>query len=101
MSVVSDIPYASIPESQLRGKPLRRALSLVTLAWVFGSVWATATSGAPLTRFAQGLGASEFQFGLLAAMPFFASMLSMPASMLIDRTGARKGIFLWSLYTQR
>jgi hypothetical protein len=101
MSIAPDIAVVSLPESDVRGRPLRHALSLVTLAWVFGSVWATATSGAPLTRFAQGLGASEFQFGLLAAMPFIASMLSMPASMLIGRTGARKGIFLWSLYTQR
>ena len=30
-----------------------------------------------------------------------ASLLSMPASLLIDRTGARKKIFLWGLYAQR
>src|SRR5688500_721812 len=79
----------------------RRAMSLVTLAWVFGSVWMTATSGAPLTQFARSLGASNFQFGLLAALPFVASLLSLPASVWIDRTGRRKGIFLWSLYAQR
>ncbi|MBC8109030.1 MAG: MFS transporter, partial [Anaerolineae bacterium] len=78
-----------------------RAMSLVTLAWVFGSVWMTATSGAPLTQFARSLGASNFQFGLLAALPFIASLLSLPASVLIDRTGKRKKIFLWGLYAQR
>src|SRR5206468_10914357 len=67
----------------------RRALSLVTVAWVFGSVWATATGGAPLTQFAQSLGASAFQFGLLSALPFIASLVSMPASALIERTGQR------------
>jgi MFS family permease len=76
-------------------------MSLVTLAWVFGSAWAAATSGAALTRFAQGLGASEFQFGLLAALPFVASLLSMPAGLYTDRTGRRKGIFLLTLYAQR
>ena len=52
-----------------RGRELRKSMSLVILAWVFGSAWAAATGGAALTRFAQGLGASEFQFGLLAALP--------------------------------
>jgi MFS family permease len=86
---------------ELHGRELRRAMSLVTLAWIFGSAWSAATGGAALTRFAQGLGASEFQFGLLAALPFIASLLSMPAGLWIDRTGRRKGIFLWSLYAQR
>ena len=71
--------------TELRGPQLRKAMSLVPLAWVFGSAWAAATSGAALTRFAQGLGASEFQFGLLAALPFVASLLSMPAGLYTSR----------------
>lgn len=81
--------------------PLRRNLEMVTLGWVFGSVWMTATAGAPLTRFATELHASPWQFGLLTAMPFLASLLSLPASLLIERTGARKRIFLYGLYFQR
>src|SRR3954453_5572371 len=77
------------------GRNLRRTLGLVTLAWVFGSVWATATGGAPLTLFAHSLGATEFQFGLLSALPFVASLIQMPASALIERTGRRRCIFLW------
>ena len=80
---------------------LRQNLELVTLGWVFGSVWVTATAGAPLTRFATELHASPWQFGLLTAMPFLASLLSLPASLLIERTGARKQIFLGGLYFQR
>src|SRR4051794_8882744 len=71
----------------LRGPRLRNALGLVTVAWVFGSVWQTATAGAPLTLFATSLRASQFQFGLLSALPFIASLVSMPASLLIERTG--------------
>jgi MFS family permease len=82
-------------------RPLRSSLQFLTAAWLFGSVWLTATSGAPLTQFAQSLGASKFQFGLLAALPFISSLLSMPASLLIDRTGKRKKIFLFGLYEQR
>jgi MFS family permease len=74
---------------------------MVTLTWVFGSVWATAVSGAPLTRFANELGASPWQFGLLTAMPFLASLLSLPASVLIEHTGARKAFFLVGTYANR
>lgn len=82
-------------------RSLRSTLSLVTLAWMFGSVWFTATNGAPLTRFASSLNATGFQFGLLSAMPFIASLISLPASMLIERTGKRRLIFLVSLYFNR
>lgn len=85
----------------LSGEPLRRTMKIVTAAWFFGSVWVTATAGAPLALYAKSLNASEFQFGLLSALPFIASLASMPASVLTDRTGARKRIFLWGLYLQR
>ncbi|HEV7300104.1 MAG TPA: MFS transporter [Tepidisphaeraceae bacterium] len=76
-------------------------MALVTVAWLFGSVWVTTTSGAPLTMFAQALHLSRFEFGVLSALPFLASLLSLPASVLIERTGARKLIFQVGLYGQR
>lgn len=90
------------PESDaLRGKELRDALAIVTVTWIFGSVWLTAVAGAPLTLFARNLGCTEFQLGVLAALPFLAQLVSMPASVLIERTAQRKRIFLTSLYGQR
>ena len=81
---------------------LRRSLELITLGWFFGSVWQTAAlSGSPLTIFAKGLHGAPLQFGILAALPYVASLLSLPASLLIERTGQRKKIFLASLYFQR
>ncbi|WP_428940482.1 MFS transporter [Fontivita pretiosa] len=77
-----------------RRHSLRRTLTIVTVAWLFGSVYYSATSGAPITLFAQSLGASPFQFGLLSAMPFIAALLSLPGSLIIDKTGQRKRIFL-------
>ncbi len=76
-------------------------MATVTVAWLFGSVWSVAISGTPLTLFARGLNATNFEFGLLAAMPFLASFLSLPASLLSERTGQRKHIFLWSLFPNR
>src|SRR6266536_2755212 len=76
-------------------------MGFVTVSWIFGSVWATAIGGAPFSLFARDLGASEFQIGVLAALPFLASLVSMPASAITERTGARKSIFLCGVYAQR
>src|SRR4051812_43062288 len=84
------------------GDVLRRSLGLITLGWFFGSVWQTATiSGSPMTIFVKGLNGSQLQFGILAALPYVASLLSLPASLLIERTGQRKKVFLAGLYLQR
>src|SRR5678815_5152531 len=85
-------PLSATPPTQPQ---LRQTLELVTLTWVFGAVWNTTVTGAPLTRFAAELQASPWQFGLLTAMPFIGSLLSLPASLLIERTGARKATFLF------
>ncbi len=87
--------------SRMTGPPVRKAMALATLAWVFGSVWMNATAGTPFAGYAKALGASKFQFGLLGALPFIASLMSIPASLLIEATGKRKRIFLWGLYFQR
>src|SRR5688572_25494243 len=81
----------------------RRTLGMINVGWIFGSVWLNvlAVGGAPLTLFAAELHATPWQFGLLTAMPFLASLLSLPASLLIEHTGARKSIFLAGLYFQR
>lgn len=76
-------------------------MQFITLGWLFGSVWLTATTGSPTTVFLKELNASPFQFGVVAALPFIASLLSLPASLLTERTGARKKIFLYGLYFQR
>lgn len=98
-------PLDSEPErdvlTDLSGKPLRRAMSAVTIAWLFGAVWMHAIAGSPLTVFASKLGCSNFEFGLLAAMPFVAALLSLPASVLIDRSGRRDTIFFLGLYPNR
>ncbi|HEX8325812.1 MAG TPA: MFS transporter [Tepidisphaeraceae bacterium] len=79
----------------------RRAMRWVTAAWIFGAIWINALAGAPLTVFATQLGASNFEFGLLAAMPFMAALLSLPASVLTERTGRRSLIFFLGLYPNR
>src|ERR1044072_2645126 len=97
-SNTSTIPlYPQLPT----GPALRRAMFLATGGWMFGSVWSSAMSGTPLTLYARKLGASQFQFGLLAAVPFLASILSPPARLLIEATGQPNRIFLLGLSLQR
>jgi MFS family permease len=88
-------------DSRPTTRPLRNTLEIVTLSWVFGSVWQTTVTGVPLTRFASELHASPWQFGLLTAMPFLAALLSLPASLIIEHTGSRKLCFLGGVYLQR
>ncbi len=99
--VALSISIRSDDAADIPARSVRRPMELSTLAWIFGAVWSTATTGAPLTLFAQGLHASPMQFGLLAAIPYLAALLSLPSSLLIHRTGKRKVLFLGSLYFQR
>lgn len=117
MELFPEIGAITAPASQPRSTPqqslrldfrktttcqaLRSRLVVITLAWVFGSVWYTTTTGSALTVFAKGLGASNLQFGLLTALPFIASLMSVPGSVLIESTGERKRIFLWGFSIQR
>jgi MFS family permease len=80
---------------------LRRSLNIITWGWIFGAAWQAITTGTPLTVFAQALHASPFQFGVLTALPYLASLVSLPSSLLIDGTGKRKGVFLFGHYLQR
>jgi len=63
---------------------------------IFATVFATLTSGVFLTGFALYLGMSEFAIGLLAAMPYAATLFQLPASILITRTGRRKKITVFN-----
>src|SRR5690349_11063592 len=78
------LDYSNDRTLRIHGGSLRPRLVVITLAWVFGSVWYTTTSGSALTVFAKGLGASNFQFGLLAALPYIASLMAVPGSILIE-----------------
>ncbi|MGC4032083.1 MAG: MFS transporter [Tepidisphaeraceae bacterium] len=95
------MPEPSDALADLSPAARRQAMGRITMAWLFGAAWANALAGAPLTLFATKLGATEFEFGLLAAMPFMAALLSLPASLLTDRTGRRNFWFFLGLYPNR
>lgn len=92
----------SIPGTErIVGDPLRRSLRLVTIAWFYGAFWMAATTGAPLTRLAQYLGADDFMFSLLAAAPYVSVLLQIPGSLIVDWLGRRKAFFIWTVTGHR
>ncbi len=76
-------------------------MRFVSVAWLFGAVWSTATGGAPLALFAKGLGATRFEFGVLAAIPSVATLLGPVGTLLTELLRRRRIIFLVGLYSQR
>ena len=54
------------------------------------------TTGVFLVGFAVAIGASNFAIGVLAAIPFLAQLLQIPAVVLIERWRSRRSISVWS-----
>jgi len=81
--------------------PLRTDLRKVTFAWLFGSVFFATLGSVVMVRFANLLELGNFGFAVLAALPHIATLLSLPSSVLIDRTGLVKLIFMVAIYSQR
>jgi MFS family permease len=83
-----------LPALSVRRRELRTSLRRVTVAWMFGVVWATAASGAQFKTYARMLGFGDMAFGIMAAIPFAATFGQLIASVVIERTGLRKFQFL-------
>src|SRR5690606_34475875 len=75
---------------------VRRELQLLNSAWMLGTFWVFAISGAAMAQFAIALDTPAFGFGLLAALPFLASFLQLPGSYVLERFGNRRLLMLWS-----
>ena len=86
--------FDELPALSVRGPQLRRALRLTTMAWAFGIAWMATATGSHVAIYCRLLGFNDRFFGLLAAMPFLASLGQVPAALLIERTGLRKYQFI-------
>jgi len=82
------------PPAAAANVPYGRPLRLVFYAWLFGAFWANLVGGAAFNRFARALGASDAAFGLLAAIPYLAAAVQLPAGFIVERVGHRKRWFL-------
>ncbi|MCL2221343.1 MAG: MFS transporter [Oscillospiraceae bacterium] len=78
-----------------------RTLNIIVLSAAVGTFLFSAQFGVAFTGYASSLGAGEFVFGLITALPVLASLLQIPASYLAVKTGRFKQIFLIGGVIQR
>lgn len=93
--------FEPLPALSVRGPELRRCLRLVTVAWMFGSVWMVAIGGATVLNLRNLAGFSERQWGLFATLGFAGTFAQLPASYFVERTGLRKLPFLQTMIAAR
>jgi len=80
---------------------LHRDLNLIILAVTFGMAYMTVYNGPPLNAFIRSLGAGDFVFAVIMAMPVFSGLLQLVASIVLQKAGRRKGLFITSGLIQR
>jgi MFS family permease len=95
-------PFSSLYDRNgIADRKLRRDLNLFITAVAAGSMFFTVTSGAPFTDFAMALGADDFHFSIIYAVPAAFAVLQFLASWLLEKTRKRKLIFIVSGIAQR
>jgi MFS family permease len=85
---------ADAPPARIKGRALRRSLHYTTLAWVFGAFWQASSGGAITTELANYLGANDFVQACLTAAILVGFLMQIPGSLLTQKLGRRKGIFI-------
>jgi MFS family permease len=81
---------APIEAGALTPSAVRRGLRLSIVEGALSNVHITMTAGAFLTGFALLLGASDFELGLLAALPFVGQLFQFVGAYLEERLGERR-----------
>jgi MFS family permease len=78
-----------------------RLLNVIILSAAVGMFLHTAVGGAAFTGYASALGAGEFSFGLISALPVLAGLLQLPISFIAQKSGKYKKLFLTGGIIQR
>ncbi len=85
-------PFENIFNEAALLQKIRRSIYLMTLGNTFGTLWAVVcmNGSSSLTGYAGYLGAGDFVFGLLTAIPLASALLQIPFATLVSRTQKRK-----------
>ncbi len=73
---------------------LHRDLNLIIVAVTFGMAYMTVYNGPSLNAFIRSLGAGDFVFAVIMAMPVFTGLLQLIASIVLQKVGKRKSLFI-------
>ena len=85
----------------VRDDSLLRNLDLIVISASIGTILFSNAGGAAFTGYASALGAGEFMFGLISALPILGSLMQLYVSYLVEKTGKRKALFLTGGIIQR
>ena len=85
----------------VRSESVLQQLNLIVLAAAIGTFMFTAIGGVAFTGYASALGAGEFAFGVITAMPILAGLVQIYVSHLAVKTGKYKRMFIAGGVCQR
>ena len=89
------------PDDVITDLDLARAQGFLVRDAAWSSVCGALFGGVVLASFALSAGASTFEIGLLAAIPFMVQSLQLPATLLVERVRQRKRIGVVALTIAR
>lgn len=81
-------------EAKSPEQELKKSLNLVIIAVTFGITLFAVINGPILTAYTRALGAGDFVYAVIMAMPVVGAVLQVFASYFLERTGKRKKVFL-------
>ena len=84
-----------------RSNEVLRQLNIIILSAAIGTFLFAAQGGVAFTGYASALGAREFAFGLISALPVLAGLLQIYVSHLAVKTGKYKRMFMIGGIIQR
>jgi len=85
----------------VRSDEILRILNIIILSAAIGTFLFTAQGGVAFAGYASALGAREFAFGLISALPVIAGLLQIYASQIVIKTGKYKTMFMIGGIVQR
>ena len=94
-------PSSSLPSTESDAEVRRRDLRQIVWEGSLANIFIVLTGGAFITGMALALGASDFEIGLLTALPYLAQSAQLLAPWFGERLGSRKKITLWGLLVGR
>jgi MFS family permease len=93
--------FEVLPALSIRGDNLRKAMRLVTVAWMFGVVWQACFMGSQMNLFGNLLGFSNRDFGFYMAIGQAAFIFQIVSAVILERTGLRKYQFIATAFAHR
>jgi MFS family permease len=87
-------PFRALYQEAGLPHDIRRSISMVVLGNICGNLFGVLSSGSALVGYAEALGANDFVFGVLTGLPSAATLVQIPAALLVSRTQQRKRYML-------